>query len=190
MGAFAPAANVPFQQKTGGFEMAMTLQEHESVPDAYPTAESDALWQRIEAYCRERWTARDVTWMVEGPGEWCPPLMPAVLREVQIWDGSGWTDCDPPASPWGGYELPAKGPYRIVAGVGGGDAPKGVLEAFRRLLEYSTGGKKIVTQPGASSYKHSIGGNLTWEIKRDPAWMAKALQNSGAADLLRPYRRG
>ncbi|WP_305972519.1 MULTISPECIES: hypothetical protein [unclassified Mameliella] len=41
-------------------------------------------------------------------------------------------------------------------------------------------------------------GASAWELERDgererveraPTWKARALQNSGAADLLRPYRR-
>ena len=32
------------------------------------------VWQRIESYVAYRWTPRAVTWIVEGCGEWYPPL--------------------------------------------------------------------------------------------------------------------
>ena len=61
--------------------MAVTLKEVEAIPASYPSApaglsmaalmlDQAALWQRIEAYCRMRWTVREVVWTVEGEGAW------------------------------------------------------------------------------------------------------------------------
>ena len=41
---------------------------------------------------------------------------------------------------------------------------------------------------GARSYSAEVG-QLSESFTRDPAWQSKALHQSGAADLLRPYRR-
>jgi hypothetical protein len=177
--------------------MAVTLKEIEAIPASYPAApadlstaaaalDTDALWQRIEAYCRSRWTAREVIWTVEGEGAWNAPLQPSTLNTVEVWENGAWVECTPAASPWGGYDLPDGGPYRITADVGGGDVPAAVSEAFRRLAAY------LADEPdraGVSSYTTGMGGAIEESYQRNPAWVARAMELSGAADLLRPYKR-
>lgn len=183
--------------------MAVTLKEIEAIPASYPNApaglstaaaalNADALWQRLEAYCRVRWTTRQVVWTVEGEGAWEAPLSPATLNTVEVWELGAWAECSPAASPWGGYDLPGDGPYRITADVGGGDVPAAVSEAFRRLAEYSAEiGKDgmIVGHGAVTSHSHNIGSEIQESFDRPSTWAARALVNSGAADLLRPYKR-
>ncbi|MFV1876261.1 hypothetical protein [Nioella sp.] len=177
--------------------MATTLKQVEATPASYPAVtpfdregyldpdvvpDADQVWQRIEAYTAYRWTARDVVWTVEGPGEWVPPLGPATISTTELWvDGTGWTSCTLDASPFGGYVLPGEGPYRVSGSVGGGDLPAAVSEAFKRLYEYTRGIN--------DSFKNETAftGSDEGGIVRN--WTGKALQLSGAADLLRPYRR-
>lgn len=176
--------------------MAATLKEVEAIPTNYPTVpglsaeaaalEADAIWQRIEAYTRMRWTVREVVWTVEGEGAWEAPLTPASLTAVEVWENGAWTECTPDASPWGGYDLPGDGPYRITADVGGGDVPAVISEAFRRLAEYLT---DATERAGVSSYSINMGGAIEESYQRNPAWTARAMELSGAADLLRPYKR-
>ncbi|GGD30839.1 hypothetical protein [Sinisalibacter lacisalsi] len=176
--------------------MAETIKQTENAPESYPDAPSglsaaaaalDAamIWQRIEAYVAHRWTARDVIWIVEGDGEWTPPLTPAAVSTVEVWEASAWVETVPLPSPLGGYELPGEGPYRITASVGGGTVPEVVDQAFRRLAEYWAVEEK---HPGASAFATSVG-TLDLNETRAPTWVARAMQHSGAADLLRPYRR-
>ena len=177
--------------------MATLIQQVESLPAAYPTAPvglSSAVaalvkvsWQRIEPYIAWRFTPRAVTWTVEGPGEWHPPLQPATISAVEIWSGADeWEAVTVAASPLGGYCLPATGPYRFTAEVGGGVAPDIVQEAVKRLAEYLAAEPDM---PGATSERTEIPGVMTSEVSRIASWRARAMQNSGAADLLRPYRR-
>lgn len=177
--------------------MAELLKQVEAAPESYPGApagmsqaaallDPDAIWQRIEAYTAHRWTPRTVVWTVEGPGEWSPPLTPATVSTAEVWDGSAWIAAAPDASWSGGYDLILEGPYRITASVGGGAVPAAVNEAFRRLAEYLA--EATDTPAGASSYAYQLGDQQE-TIQRNPAHVAKAMQNSGAADLLRPYRR-
>jgi hypothetical protein len=177
--------------------MAMTLKEVEAIPARWPslplrlssaalTLNQAAVWQRIEAYCRTRWTVREVVWTVEGAGAWEAPLTPATPNLVEVWDSGAWVECTPAASPWGGYDLPGDGPYRITADVGGGDVPAAVSEAFRRLAEYLT---DATDRAGVSSYSVKMGGAIEESYQRNPAWVARAMELSGAADLLRPYKR-
>jgi hypothetical protein len=187
--------------------MAATIKETESLPDAWPVVsgnpikpveESEAayIWQRIEAWTAYRWTEREVIWIAEGPGEWTPPLAPAAVSAVEIWSGSGWVAATPDASPLGGYVLDCEGPYRITATVGGGDLPPAVERAFLRVAEYLTYAKSP-NDPNAplSATQYSWtgepdpDGRTGGTITRPTNWIAKALINSGAADLLRPYRR-
>ncbi|MDP1583929.1 MAG: hypothetical protein Q8M18_10945 [Bradyrhizobium sp.] len=179
--------------------MLTTIQQTESLPADYPDApdglstaaaalDSDMIWQRIETYIAHRWTSRDVTWVVEGCGEWHPPLTPATMDTVEVWScgASEWETAELDASPLGGYYLPASGPYRFSASVGGGVVPAAVDEAFRRLAEYFAAEPGA---PGAASEREEIPGVRTHEVSRVASWMARAMQNSGAGDLLRPYRR-
>lgn len=178
--------------------MAVTLKEVEAAPAAYPSEpvglsqattgqDSDAIWARIEAYCRFRWTPRDVVWTVEGEGPWEAPLEPAVMNTVEVWENGAWVECTPAASPWGGYDLPGDGPYRITAEVGAGaEVPAVVDEAYRRLAEYLTDDSD---RSGVSKYSVIMSQSLEETYQRNPAWVARAMQYSGAADLLRPYKR-
>lgn len=167
--------------------MAATIGQAEGIPEDYPTDDGDFLWHRLEQWVRHRWTPRGVTWVVEGPGEWTPPLTPATVTIVEIWSGGEWTEAFPAPSPLGGFMLQGKGPYRIT-GTAGADnpAPAPVLEAFDRLKAYAEAEAGGV--PGASTYSINIG-QMSETIRRNPAFMARALEMSGAADLLRSYRR-
>jgi hypothetical protein len=181
--------------------MATTIKQTESEPSAYPDvdfgspgpeftdSEMATVWERLEAWCAHRWAERDVEWVVEGCGEWVPPLVPAEIDTVEVWSAgaSEWEAVELKASPLGGYYLPASGPYRFLATVGGGDVPPVVVEAFLRLAEYFTADHG--ERPGSRSETVNLGGQLSTTFERSPQWLAMAMQNSGAADLLRPYRR-
>lgn len=179
--------------------MAVTIKQTEASPEAYPDAPdglstaaaalpADMIWQRIEAYTAHRWSERDVAWIVEGCGEWTPPLAPAAIATTEIWQSDAWQAVELAPSPLGGYTLPGAGPYRITGTAGEDDAEvaAAVLEAFRRLAEYMAAETGTA---GARTEATSIENVGSESIERSPAWMAMAMQNSGAADLLRRYRR-
>lgn len=178
--------------------MAETVKQIEAMPDSYPEAmarfrrqnfiygidelpEKEQIWQRIEAYTAYRWTPRDVVWIVEGEGSWEPPLAPATVSAVEQWEGGDWVTTAPPTSALGGYNFPGDGPYRVTATVGGGELPSAVKKAFQRLFEYSRGMEDMFKNEAAYA------GDQDGEVIRN--WTGKAIQLSGAADLLRPYRR-
>ena len=183
--------------------MVELLQEIEAAPETYPNVmpyahtnfdpplDQDAavpsamIWQRIEAHVAHRWTPREVVWIVRGPGEWTPRLTPATVTAQEVWDGSAWIAASLSASPLGGYELAGEGPYRLTATVGGGDVPEAVQEAFRRLHEYARGIAE--SWRNETAIYRSDGGQTGSQAVA--SWAGKAIQLSGAADLLRPYRR-
>lgn len=176
--------------------MAVTTKQAEATPATYPATPSgvsaevsalaNVIWARIESYVAHRWTEREVIWTVEGPGEWSPPLKPATISKIEIWNGTGWDDCTPDASPLGGYWLPASGPYRFTATVGSGaTVPDLVSEAFKRLGNYMAANPG---KPGASRESVSAG-SISTDWNRSASWMALAMQNSGAGDLLRTFRK-
>ncbi|RNC93927.1 MAG: hypothetical protein ED558_13850 [Oricola sp.] len=166
--------------------MATTIKQTEAIPASYPNGLGDHVWQRIEAYVAHRWTEREVIWTVEGPGEWSPPLTPATIDTVEVWNGTGWETCTAPDAPLGGFWLAGEGPYRFTATVGGGDVPAAVHEAATRLSDYLA---ETADMPaGTRSYSYQIG-EIAERFRADPDATGKAMQNSGAADLLRSYRR-
>lgn len=177
--------------------MIDVLKQIEETPDAYPDVpaglstaaaalSADAIWARIESYTAYRFTERDVTWIIEGTtgAIWAPPLTPVVSQMAEFWIDGAWepiTLLDAPI----GICLQGGGFYRVTAQVGAGDVPAPVNEAFRRLAEY------LADDPGtagASSTSVSIG-PIEESLNRNPAWVARAMQYSGAGDLLRNYRR-
>lgn len=175
--------------------MVTTVQQTEGAPSSYPSApaglsaaaaalSTSMLWQRIEAYIAWRYTSRTITWVVEGCGDWQPPLKPATISTVQVWTGEAWQTDTLLPSPLGGYQLPAFGPYRFTGTVGSGTVPAAVNEAIRRLAEYMAAidfndvGKRSENVPDVWSGEYA-----------SPSWRARALQDSGAADFLRNFRR-
>lgn len=177
--------------------MVHLLSETEGTPTAYPDApadlsteaaavSADMIWRRIETWVRYRWAARTVTWVVEGPGTWVPPLRPATVTASATWDNGAWTDSTLTEAPLG-YDLDGA-TYRITATVGEeGDPPETVLEAFRRLAEYLAGASGGATE--ATAETTAYGDICSTTVQRPPTWRARALQYSGAADLLREWRR-
>lgn len=180
--------------------MVEILARNEDMPAAFPAVpvnlsekaqalDSDMIWQRIEAYTAHRWSERQVIWIVQGPGCFVPDLTPATVTATEIWEAGAWTDTVLSESWEGGHVLLGDGPYRFTATVGGGTPPPDAFEAFKRLAEYQSDYSNTAHEPGANSYSFKVGDGLQWDIQRNPAWMARAMQYSGAGDLLRNYRR-
>lgn len=165
--------------------MVETLEQTEATPATYPNPDGEHLWARIEAYTAKRWTPRTVTWIINGPGEWKPPLGPATIDQAYRWAGKDWEEITLSPAPVG-FVVPA-GRHKVVATVGMGNAaPPAVMEAFKRLKDYAT--VEAGGLPGVSSHSINLG-QVTESISRNPNFMARAIDNSGAGDLLRPYRR-
>ncbi len=178
----------------------MLIREIEAVPASYPDAPdglSEAakaldpapIWCRLEGYIAWRWTPREVVWTVrseEAGEDWWPLLTPVASRRAEVWNDNAWEPVNLRDGPEG-LILPEAGRYRITAQIGADLAPPPpVLEAFRRLAEYLADDSETV--PGSS--RTAVGlGPLNESIDRSPNWLARAMQHSGAGDLLRNYRR-
>lgn len=177
--------------------MVELLKEIEAVPAVLPAVTprwmveqapededpgSAQVWQRIEEYTRTRYTSRAVEWTIEaGEGEeWVPPLAPVISFTAEKWESGAWVSTTLTEGPLG-YCIPSDGVFRILAEVGGGDVPPAVSEAFRRLHEYSRG--------IAEQFKEDAAIHAGEDMQRAMNWAARAIQLSGAADALRPYRR-
>lgn len=177
--------------------MIDVIKQFEATPAAYPFAPAGLstpaaaldpamIWARIEAFIAHRFTEREVVWTLSGNAgdQFHPRLTPVVSREAHFW-GDQWealTLLDGPL----GVCLPFDGTYRVTAQVGAGDVPAPVIEAFRRLAEYLA---DTDDRAGVSDYSVNMGGAIEESYERNPAWVARAMQYSGAGDLLRPYRR-
>lgn len=165
--------------------MAETIRTIESAPTLYPDpAIPDWVWERIESWCNTRWTPREVVWLVQDCGDWTPPLAPATITKVESWSGD-WAEVHPDTTAFGAIPL-AGDSHRVTALVGADNpAPAAVIEAAKRLAVFA---EQIAEQAGITTYSTSIGPiNETW--RRSQNAMAQAIQQSGAADLLRPYRK-
>ncbi|MEM1396046.1 MAG: hypothetical protein AAGH38_01175 [Pseudomonadota bacterium] len=198
--------------------MATTLKIIEGEPDQYPQVftcsdpsvagneatqdlqTATAAWQRIESYIGHRWNERECTFIAEGPGDWTPPLQPYAASTVEVWDNSEWVATSPAPSPLGGYCLEAIGPYRFVGIAGSTETPpRAVKNAVFQLAEYMSVGdsvppdQRVLRKFSTDKEEFEFGffgkGLRTADREHhNPTWVARALQYSGAADLLRPYR--
>lgn len=180
------------------------LRQQEATPAAYPDTPSglsdgataldpSTVWARIEAYTAHRFTDRQAIWTLEGAenDNWAPPLTPVTSLSAEKWDGSAWVSATLSEGPFG-YCIPSDGVFRITAQVGQGPVPAPVSEAFKRLAEYSVeiGADSMVTGHAAhQSHSYNLAGEVQEDFSRQATWAARAIQNSGAGDLLRPYRR-
>ena len=174
--------------------MIEILAQSEATPVAYPdpppglsiaatALDSAAVWARLESWCAHRWTPRAVVWTFQGciGDEFRPPLTPLVSHSVERWWDATWTAVDLVPGPLG-FCLPSDGTFRVTGQAGAGPVPAPVLEAFRRLAEYSA-----QIGQGGEGFTAAEDGEVSFE--RGATRAARALVNSGAADLLRPYRR-
>lgn len=171
--------------------MIETIAQFETPPEAYPAITGltgDALataWQRIEAYTAYRFSPRLVTWLVDSSGgEWVVPLRPATGITAGIWSGDGYVPVTLAPAP-GGWCIPC-GRFEVKATVGAAPVPAAVATAVKRLADYMA--EELPLPAGLRSYSANVG-QLSEAVTGDPARAARALQNSGAADLLRLYRR-
>lgn len=161
----------------------------EGLSDAAAAIPPAAIWSRLEHWAKVRWAARPVEWVVWGSGCWKPPLADTEIETVEIWDGFAWATPDDDRAPQPapvGHLFPCRGPYRLTGTVGAGEAPAVAVEAYRRLAEYLAASDPA---PGSSRYSLVVGDAVTENTTRGPDWIAMAIFNSGAADLLRPLRR-
>lgn len=173
--------------------MARTLQEYEGTPAEWPELILNygefgeesweriinpvSIWARIESWTTRRFPLRTVTYIVEGPGEWTARLHPFTAETCEAWVGGAWESCEIAASPLG-LDLPGSGPYRITGTAGDGvEPPPDYREAAQRYYEFARG--------VAHSFKTETA--ETEGVAHN--WAARGLILSGAADLLRPYRR-
>lgn len=148
-----------------------------------------ALWRRIEQHTVYRYGVRNVLFTVSGPGEFISPIGPvALLNSASRWVDGGWSATTLDATPLGLECLDYT--YLIDCDIGAlytDDLPADVILAFQRLAEYL--GAEDVMPVGASMYESDIGGEIRERTTRNAQHVAKSLMNSGAADLLRGYRR-
>tara|TARA_R110002072_G_scaffold59252_5_gene150967 strand:- start:605 stop:1174 length:570 start_codon:yes stop_codon:yes gene_type:complete len=150
------------------------------------------VWARLESYVCHRWTPRQCVWTCAGPGDWRPHLSPVSNIVIDQWDDATktWTSVTAEPSPLGFY-LPRSCVYRITGTLGedGGQVPQCVVEAYRRLAAYMTEAQLSTVPAGASSFSQKMGDGWDETIERSPTFVAKAMQYSGAGDLLRGWRR-
>lgn len=178
--------------------MATTMEVTEGLPATRPPLDPTqpvdprVVWSRIEEWIAYRWGERPVSFFVEGfGGDWRAPLHPFTLVQVEAWDGGGWTEVELPAAPLG-WRLGSAQYYRFTGTTGADETPPPeVMEAARRLQVFWASARE--TGDGsiglASSQQNVSEGDLTVSWNRPQGWLGRAIHSSGAADLLRKYRR-
>jgi hypothetical protein len=159
--------------------------------DAAARVPPGVVWGRVEAWITTRWPERSAVAIVQGPGRWQPALSPFTVATVETWAQNAWALLDTEqvaqiASPLG-FTLDGEALFRFTGVLGDDDAtvPGAVLEAARRLAEFFAMGQN---EGGAAFHEAEKLGDYS-RHGRPVNWMARPLELSGAADLLRPWRR-
>ncbi|WP_305097481.1 hypothetical protein [Croceibacterium aestuarii] len=170
--------------------MSLTLKQTEVAPDEWPAVEGvtgDALaiaWQRVEHYIAYRFAEREVVWRVDSDGcEWRAPLAPIVSLTAQEGEEAA---AAPEAGAMGGWVLPC-GQVTVTAQVGAGPVPEAVAEAVRRYAAFVA--KLDETGAPPPGVTRIASGDISLSFRLEDRALGMAMVNSGAADLLRPYRR-
>ena len=145
------------------------------------------VWSRIEEWIAYRWGVRDCSFIVEGGcGAWRAPLTPFTVATVDVWHDD-WQPVTLTPHPLGGLVIGDSEAYRLTGTAGSATPPPAeVVEAARRLQAFwaaAAGEDKGSTQESRTE------GDLTANVTRSRDWLARAIHSSGAADLLRKYRR-
>ncbi|RRD41126.1 hypothetical protein EII18_10710 [Comamonadaceae bacterium OH3737_COT-264] len=167
---------------------------HESTPASRPQGyEDEAIWRRIEQYIAVRWGVRTVQWIIRGPGLFVPPLHPTTITSVERFNNygssaappGGWVTHKPIRTPFG-VEVPP-GYFRLQGSAGHDETPPAdVLEAYSRLHDYLSA-IKAEGSSGITSHTDAVPG-VSRTVHRPAQAMARALEYSGAADILKAYR--
>ena len=144
--------------------------------------------ERIESYIKHRWGAREFEAIIEGPGEWVPPLVPVNVTGVEVWIAETWTTYEAVRTPLGYIFDDAT--YRVTGTAGNDEAvPPTVAEAARRLHAYYVDAEATQRSHKGELNREKKVGRLEVNGEISPNFVAKALIYSGAADLLRPFRK-
>jgi hypothetical protein len=157
-----------------------------------PVAPDRALWERLESYIAYRWGVRQAAWTINGCGEWNPSLGPTSNLTADVWDSDTftWSAITPDQSPLGGFIFNDNRTYRITGTLGTTDpVPPAVVEAYFRLRDYVAEATAETIPVGVASHSLKIGDGYSEEISRNPNYLARSMNYSGAGDLLRSYRR-
>lgn len=170
----------------------------------------DWIWERIEAYCNWRWTPREAQIEIDGSGWISLPVRPLRVTKLEYFDEmvsyrsseTSWTEFTPAsaARQRGGKIYSPFSHCRITGIVGENNpAPPAVIQAAVRLHAYLghtpesfpmwATGRTHTAENTTESEGSSSTSNRNESFQRPANYIAKAMQNSGAADLLRPYRR-
>ena len=170
--------------------MSLTLKQTEAAPAAYPAIEGVTgaalaiAWQRIEHYIAWRFAVREVVWHVQSDGcEWRAPLAPVVSLTAQEGEEAA---SEPEAGAMGGWVLPC-GEVTVTAQVGAEPVPEVVAEAVRRYAAYLV--KLDASDGPPPGVTRIASGDIGLSFRLEERSLAMGLVNSGAADLLRAYRR-
>jgi len=161
----------------------MTSQYIESETEisvTYPDAPNDdpVIWDRLEAFCNFRWSETVMEFVVNPPCEiqWQPPYEPFT---VDLVDGEAATPDE-----FGAVTVSKRSVIRCT--IGGAEPSATVLAAYARLDAYMAATDDA--PGGVSRYSVSIGDiSESWSRRADH--MGRAIHNSGAADLLRKFRK-
>lgn len=157
--------------------------DYPAMPDGLSDAAKDiapaAVWERLESWMSYRYGERTVEWITHGSGIFKPRLKPAELDKIERWTGGDWEEIDPAPSPVG--VRVHDGIHRFTFTVGSDEIPDTVALAYRRLAEFWA--ETTTADAGLTSVTDG-----DYSFTRSATAHARAMQYSGAADLLRAYR--
>lgn len=150
----------------------------DGLSDDAAAIEPAVIWDRLETWCNFRWSEAETEFTVNPPHavQWVPPFGPFV---VDLVNGEAAT-----TDQFGAVTIRDRSKLRCT--IGGATPSETVLAAYRRLAEYFAA---TDTAPaGVQRYAVNIG-DISETYSRRSDHLARAMQNSGAADLLRKFRK-
>lgn len=160
------------------------IEDEEIISIQYPPAPDDIecdnpeiIWDVMENYVATRWSTAEVQFTVHSPcrNNWRPPYRPFTIEFV---DGDAAE-----VNQFGEVTL-EPGRHSVTCTIGGQPVTAGVETAFSRLFAYY---QDVTNRSGYARYSVNLGGDLSESWSRLKG--NSAIGNSGAAELLRKYRK-
>ncbi|SLN10775.1 hypothetical protein PSJ8397_00042 [Pseudooctadecabacter jejudonensis] len=163
----------------------------DGLSDAAAALSKEIVWDRLEQFTNYKIGQRSIQFRVcsnRGQPWWIPAERPFEITGILIADTTLDDYVATPVRPRADGAVNLEGKAALVtATVGLATAPPLFLEAYKRLAEYFAASQ--IGPEGVTRYSLSVGPDITEGYSKQATHTAKAMVNSGAADLLRKYRK-
>ena len=161
----------------------------DGLSEAAAAIPKEVIWDRLEQFTNFKIGERSVkyrVWVKQRQPYWHPAERPFLITRIQTAVPSLEDYVDKAVTPREDGSVRLESASLVTVTVGATTAPALFNEAYKRLAEYWA--IPSIGPEGVTRYSLSIGPDIAESVSKAATHTARAMVNSGAADLLRKYR--